>query len=153
MDGIVETASELWEYCQAWQDTWNNHYWQFYHPIISLDFDGSFEAGCVINYRAGAQILVVGRNISIYIIQPIQEAYDWVSRQIVWISSWLKVRNGKLPRLLPQVAWVYLNNILLPVQRSMELGLKNRLAKLVSWLHSQCGDREIIYFLQRVNLF
>ncbi|MED2778071.1 phage tail tape measure protein, partial [Bacillus thuringiensis] len=83
--GIVETATSIWDQLKtAWQETWNTIV-TVLDPIISL-ISTVLEAGWLL-IQAGAQIAWAA--ISQYIIQPIQEAYDWVSKQIGELVDWL----------------------------------------------------------------
>ncbi|MGM2833179.1 phage tail tape measure protein, partial [Bacillus cereus group sp. Bce025] len=76
--GIVETATSIWGQLKtAWQETWDTIL-TVLDPIISA-VSTVLEAGWLL-IQAGAQIAWVA--ISQYIIQPIQEAYDWISAQI-----------------------------------------------------------------------
>lgn len=82
---LVETASELWgTLTQAWQETWDTIL-TVLDPIISA-VSTVLEAGWLL-IQAGAQIAWAA--ICQYIIQPIQEAYDWVSTQIGEMVTWL----------------------------------------------------------------
>ncbi|PGN71136.1 phage tail tape measure protein, partial [Bacillus cereus] len=76
--GIVETATSIWDQLKtAWQETWDTIL-TVLDPIISA-VSTVLEAGWLL-IQAGAQIAWAA--ISQYIIQPIQEAYDWISAQI-----------------------------------------------------------------------
>ncbi|MEB8716786.1 phage tail tape measure protein, partial [Bacillus cereus] len=76
--GIVETATSIWDQLKtAWQETWDTIL-TVLDPIISA-VSTVLEAGWLL-IQAGAQIAWAA--ISQYIIQPIQEAYDWISAKI-----------------------------------------------------------------------
>lgn len=130
--GIVETATSIWDQLKtAWQDTWNTIL-TVLHPIISL-ISTFLEAGWLF-IQAGAQIAWAA--ISQYIIQPIQEAYDWVSRQIGELVQWLSTQ-WEIAKAAAQVAWgLFKQYITQPVQEAWNW-VKEQIGELVSWLHSQ----------------
>lgn len=129
---LVETASQLWgTLVQAWQDTWNTIL-TVLDPIISL-ISTVLEAGWLL-IQAGAQIAWAA--ISQYIIQPIQEAYDWVSGKIGELVNWLS-QQWEFAKLAAQVGWsLFKQYIIQPVQETWTL-VKEKFADLVSWLNSQ----------------
>ena len=120
----------------SWQETWNTIV-TVLDPIISL-ISTVLEAGWLL-IQAGAQIAWAA--ISQYIIQPIQEAYDWVSTKIGELVTWLSTQWELIKALLG----AYLNNILLNLFKKHGIGLKNdRCASFLVKL--TVGDSEIIYF-------
>ncbi len=77
--GIVETATSIWGQLKtAWQETWDTIL-TVLDPIISV-VSTVLEAGWLL-IQAGAQIAWAA--ISQYIIQPMQEAYDWCKNHSV----------------------------------------------------------------------
>lgn len=130
--GIVETATSIWDQLKtAWQETWNTIV-TVLDTIISL-ISTVLEAGWLL-IQAGAQIAWAA--ISQYIIQPIQEAYDWVSKQIGELVTWLSTQ-WEIAKAAAQVAWgLFKQYIIQPVQEAWDW-VKEQIGALVSWLHSQ----------------
>lgn len=129
---LVTTASELWgTLVQAWQDTWNTIV-TVLDPIISF-IATVLEAGWLL-IQAGVQIAWAA--ISQYIIQPIQEAYNWVSKQIGELVIWLGTQ-WEIAKAVAQVAWGLLKQyIIQPVQEAWST-TKEKFSDLISWLSSQ----------------
>ncbi|MFJ8118856.1 phage tail tape measure protein [Bacillus mycoides] len=129
---LVTTASELWgTLVQAWQETWNTIL-TVLDPIISA-VSTVLEAGWLL-IQAGAQIAWAA--ISQFIIQPIQEAYDWVSTKIGEMVTWLGTQ-WEIAKAVAQVAWgLFKQYIIQPVQETWIL-VKEKFSDLVSWLSSQ----------------
>ncbi|MEX0415812.1 DUF2207 domain-containing protein [Bacillus sp. C30] len=129
---LVTTASELWgTLVQAWQETWNTIL-TVLDPIISA-VSTVLEAGWLL-IQAGAQIAWAA--ISQFIIQPIQEAYDWVSTKIGEMVTWLGTQ-WEIAKAVAQVAWgLFKQYIIQPVQETWSL-VKEKFSDLVSWLSSQ----------------
>ncbi|MDF9890662.1 phage-related minor tail protein [Bacillus sp. LEw-kw-24] len=129
---LVTTASELWgTLVQAWQDTWNTIV-TVLDPIISL-ISTVLEAGWLL-IQAGVQIAWAA--ISQYIIQPIQEAYNWVSTKIGELVTWLGTQ-WEIAKVVAQVAWgLFKQYIIQPVQEAWSL-VKEKFSDLISWLSSQ----------------
>ncbi|HFR4153308.1 DUF2207 domain-containing protein [Bacillus cereus] len=129
---LVTTASELWgTLVQAWQETWNTVL-TVLDPIISL-ISTVLEAGWLL-IQAGVQIAWAA--ISQYIIQPIQEAYNWVSKQIGEMVTWLGTQ-WEIAKAVAQVAWGLLKQyIIQPVQEAWST-TKEKFSDLISWLSSQ----------------
>lgn len=119
--GIVETATSIWDQLKtAWQETWDT--------ILTV-----LEAGWLL-IQAGAQIAWAA--ISQYIIQPIQEAYDWISAKIGELVTWLSTQ-WELIKAAAQVAWgLFKQYITQPVQEAWDW-VKEKFGDLVSWLNSQ----------------
>ncbi|MED2754607.1 phage tail tape measure protein, partial [Bacillus thuringiensis] len=130
--GIVETATSIWDQLKtAWQETWNTIV-TVLDPIISL-ISTVLEAGWLL-IQAGAQIAWAA--ISQYIIQPIQEAYDWVSKQIGELVAWLGTQ-WEIAKAVAQVAWgLFKQYIVQPVQEAWST-TKEKFSDLISWLSSQ----------------
>ncbi|AEA18611.1 MULTISPECIES: phage tail tape measure protein [Bacillus] len=130
--GIVETATSIWDQLKtAWQETWNTIV-TVLDPIISL-ISTVLEAGWLL-IQAGAQIAWAA--ISQYIIQPIQEAYDWVSKQIGELVDWLGTQ-WEIAKAVAQVAWgLFKQYIVQPVQEAWST-TKEKFSDLISWLSSQ----------------
>ncbi|KAB2423879.1 MULTISPECIES: phage tail tape measure protein [Bacillus cereus group] len=130
--GLVETATSIWDELKtAWQETWNTIV-TVLDPIISL-ISTVLEAGWLL-IQAGAQIAWAA--ISQYIIQPIQEAYDWVSKQIGELVAWLGTQ-WELAKAVAQVAWgLFKQYIVQPVQEAWST-TKEKFSDLISWLSSQ----------------
>ncbi|MED3469917.1 phage tail tape measure protein, partial [Bacillus thuringiensis] len=115
----------------AWQETWNTIV-TVLDPIISL-ISTVLEAGWLF-IQAGAQIAWAA--ISQYIIQPIQEAYDWVSKQIGELVAWLGTQ-WEIAKAVAQVAWgLFKQYIVQPVQEAWST-TKEKFSDLISWLSSQ----------------
>ncbi|MGA4482155.1 DUF2207 domain-containing protein [Bacillus bombysepticus] len=129
---LVETASELWgTLTQAWQETWGTIL-TVLDPIISA-VSTVLEAGWLL-IQAGAQIAWAA--ICQYIIQPIQEAYDWVSTQIGEMVTWLGTQ-WEIAKAMAQIAWgLFKQYIIQPVLDTWNL-VKEKFSDLVSWLNSQ----------------
>ncbi|MGQ3542440.1 DUF2207 domain-containing protein [Bacillus cereus] len=129
---LVTTASELWgTLVQAWQETWNTVL-TVLDPIISL-ISAVLEAGWLL-IQAGVQIAWAA--ISQYIIQPIQEACNWVSKQIGELVTWLGTQ-WEIAKAVAQVAWGLLKEyIIQPVQEAWST-TKEKFSDLISWLSSQ----------------
>ncbi|MGH0541488.1 DUF2207 domain-containing protein [Bacillus cereus] len=131
-NSLVTTASELWgTLVQAWQDTWNTIV-TVLDPIISF-MATVLEAGWLL-IQAGAQIAWAA--ISQYIIQPIQQAYDWVSTKIGELVTWLGTQ-WEIAKAVAQVAWgLFKQYIIQPVQEAWST-TKEKFSDLISWLSSQ----------------
>ncbi|MCU5582902.1 DUF2207 domain-containing protein [Bacillus toyonensis] len=129
---LVTTASELWgTLVQAWQDTWNTIL-TVLDPIISA-VSTVLEAGWLL-IQAGVQIAWAA--ICQYIIQPIQEAYNWVSTTISEMITWLGTQ-WEIAKAVAQVAWgLFKQYIIQPVVDTWNL-VKEKFSDLVSWLNSQ----------------
>ncbi|PFO51941.1 DUF2207 domain-containing protein [Bacillus cereus] len=129
---LVTTASELWgALVQAWQETWNTVL-TVLDPIISL-ISTVLEAGWLL-IQAGVQIAWAA--ICQYIIQPIQEAYDWVSTQIGEMVTWLGTQ-WEIAKAMAQIAWgLFKQYIIQPVIDTWNL-VKEKFGNLVSWLNSK----------------
>ncbi|EOO19525.1 DUF2207 domain-containing protein [Bacillus cereus] len=129
---LVTTASELWgTLVQAWQETWNTIL-TVLDPIISA-VSTVLEAGWLL-IQAGVQIAWAA--ISQYIIQPIQQAYDWVSTKIGELVTWLGTQ-WEIAKAVAQVAWgLFKQYITQPVQEAWSL-VKEKFSDLISWLSSQ----------------
>ncbi|MEB9738371.1 DUF2207 domain-containing protein [Bacillus cereus] len=129
---LVTTASELWgALVQAWQETWNTVL-TVLDPIISL-ISTVLEAGWLL-IQAGVQIAWAA--ICQYIIQPIQEAYDWVSTQIGEMVTWLGTQ-WEIAKAMAQIAWgLFKQYIIQPVIDTWNL-VKEKFGDLVSWLNSK----------------
>ncbi|EEL69651.1 TMP repeat-containing protein [Bacillus mycoides] len=129
---LVTTASELWgTLVQAWQETWNTIL-TVLDPIISA-VSTVLEAGWLL-IQAGVQIAWAA--ISQYIIQPIQQAYDWVSAKIGELVTWLGTQ-WEIAKAVAQVAWgLFKQYITQPVQEAWSM-VKEKFSDLVSWLSSQ----------------
>ncbi|PGZ56847.1 phage tail tape measure protein, partial [Bacillus cereus] len=101
-------------------------------PIISA-VSTVLEAGWLL-IQAGAQIAWAA--ICQYIIQPIQEAYDWVSTEIGEMVTWLGTQ-WEIAKAMAQIAWgLFKQYIIQPVLDTWNL-VKEKFSDLVSWLNSQ----------------
>ncbi|PFV35991.1 phage tail tape measure protein [Bacillus thuringiensis] len=129
---LVTTASELWgTLVQAWQETWDTIL-TVLDPIISA-VATVLEAGWLL-IQAGAQIAWAA--ICQYIIQPIQEAYDWVSTQMGEMVTWLGTQ-WEIAKAMAQIAWgLFKQYIIQPVIDTWNL-VKEKFGDLVSWLNSK----------------
>ncbi|HGO9414833.1 TPA: DUF2207 domain-containing protein [Bacillus cereus] len=143
---LVTTASELWgALVQDWQETWNTVL-TVLDPIISL-ISTVLEAGWLL-IQAGVQIAWAA--ISQYIIQPIQEAYNWVSKQIGELVTWLGTQ-WEIAKAVAKVAWGLLKQyIIQPVQETWST-TKEKFSDLISWLSSQ-WELAKLYTLMAWNL-
>ncbi|HFU7086131.1 TPA: phage tail tape measure protein [Bacillus cereus] len=132
LSSLVETASQFFmQLFQKWQEIWNSIL-TFLDPIISA-ISVVLEAGWLL-IQAGAQIAWAA--ISQYIIQPIQQAYDWVSTKIGELVAWLGTQ-WEIAKAVAQVAWgLFKQYIIQPVQEAWNL-VKQKFTDLVSWLGSQ----------------
>ncbi|PED15859.1 DUF2207 domain-containing protein [Bacillus thuringiensis] len=129
---LVETATQFFmQLYQKWQENWNSIL-TFLDPIISL-ISTVLQAGWLL-IQAGAQIAWAA--ISQYIIQPIQQAYEWVSTKIGELVTWLGTQ-WEIAKAVAQVAWgLFKQYIIQPVQETWTL-VKQKFTDLVSWLGSQ----------------
>ncbi|MBG9749742.1 membrane protein [Bacillus thuringiensis] len=129
---LVTTASELWgTLVQAWQETWNTVL-TVLDPIISL-ISTVLEAGWLL-IQAGVQIAWAA--ISQYIIQPIQQAYEWVSTKIGELVTWLGTQ-WEIAKAVAQVAWgLFKQYIIQPVLDTWNF-VKEKFSDLISWLSSK----------------
>ncbi|MGE6501841.1 DUF2207 domain-containing protein [Bacillus wiedmannii] len=129
---LVTVASELWgTLVQAWQETWNTIV-TVLDPIISL-ISTVLQAGWLL-IQAGVQIAWAA--ISQYIIQPIQQAYDWVSTKIGELVAWLGTQ-WEIAKAVAQVAWgLFKQYIIQPVLDTWNF-VKEKFGDLISWLSSK----------------
>ncbi|MBJ8070539.1 DUF2207 domain-containing protein [Bacillus cereus] len=129
---MVETASQFFmQLFQKWMETWQSIL-TFLDPIISL-ISTVLEAGWLL-IQAGAQIAWAA--ISQYIIQPIQEAYNWVSTQIGELVNWLS-RQWEIAKLAAQIGWsLFKQYIIQPVLDTWNF-VKEKFGDLISWLSSK----------------
>ncbi len=129
---LVTTASELWgTLVQAWQETWNTVL-TVLDPIISL-ISTVLEAGWLL-IQAGVQIAWAA--ISQHIIQPIQQAYEWVSTKIGELVTWLGTQ-WEIAKAVAQVAWgLFKQYIIQPVLDTWNF-VKEKFSDLISWLSSK----------------
>lgn len=128
VDAAVQFFVQLF---QKWVETWQSIF-TYLDPIISL-ISTVLEAGWLL-IQAGAQI--AWALICQYIIQPIQEAYDWVSGKIGELVNWLS-QQWELAKLAAQIGWsLFKQYIIQPVQETWTL-VKEKFADLISWLNSQ----------------
>ncbi|MED1304171.1 DUF2207 domain-containing protein [[Bacillus thuringiensis] serovar konkukian] len=129
---LVTTASELWgTLVQAWQETWNTIV-TVLDPIISL-ISTVLQAGWLL-IQAGVQIAWAA--ISQYIIQPIQQAYEWVSTKIGELVTWLGTQ-WEIAKAVAQVAWgLFKQYIIQPVLDTWNF-VKEKFSDLISWLSSK----------------
>ncbi|MFK4293746.1 DUF2207 domain-containing protein [Bacillus sp. RC250] len=132
LSSLVETASQFFmQLFQKWQEIWTSIL-TFLDPIISL-ISTVLQAGWLL-IQAGAQIAWVA--ICQYIVQPIQEAYDWVSKQIGELVSWLGTQ-WEIAKAAAQIGWGLLKQyIIQPVQDTWNL-VKEKFGDLVNWLSQQ----------------
>lgn len=129
---LVTTASELWgTLVQAWQETWNTIL-TVLDPIISL-ISTVLEAGWLL-IQAGVQIAWAA--ISQYIIQPIQQAYDWVSTKIGELVEWLGTQ-WEIAKAVAQIAWGLFKQYIIQPVLDVWNYVKEKFSDLVSWLSSK----------------
>ncbi|WP_459499905.1 phage tail tape measure protein [Bacillus sp. C1] len=126
---LVETASQLWgQLTQAWSDTWNTIL-TVLDPIISL-ISTVLQAGWLL-IQAATQIAWAA--ISKYIIDPITEAYNWVSGKIGELVNWLGQKYEQA-KAATQSAWNAVKQyIIQPVQDAYNW-CKEKFGDLVTWL-------------------
>ncbi|SCB69686.1 Uncharacterized protein BWGO95_03851 [Bacillus mycoides] len=129
---LVETASQFFmQLFQKWQEIWNSIL-TFLDPIISL-ISTVLQAGWLL-IQAGAQIAWAA--ISQYIIQPIQEAYNWVSTKIGELVNWLS-KQWEIAKAAAQIAWgLFKQYIIQPVLDTWNF-VKEKFGDLISWLSSK----------------
>ncbi|MEB9506861.1 DUF2207 domain-containing protein [Bacillus anthracis] len=129
---LVETATQFFiQLFQKWVETWQSIL-AFLDPIISL-ISTVLQAGWLL-IQAGAQI--AWALICQYIIQPIQEAYNWVSAKIGELVTWLGTQ-WEIAKAIAQIAWgLFKQYIIQPVQETWTL-VKQKFGDLISWLSSQ----------------
>lgn len=129
---MVDVAVQFFvQLFQKWVETWQSIF-TFLDPIISL-ISTVLQAGWLL-IQAGAQIAWAA--ISQYIIQPIQEAYNWVSKQIGELITWLGTQ-WEIAKLAAQIGWsLFKQYIIQPVQETWTL-VKQKFSDLISWLGSQ----------------
>ncbi|MDH4419936.1 phage tail tape measure protein [Bacillus cereus] len=143
LSSLVETASSWWsslvenasqffsQLKQSWEETWNSIL-TLLDPIISL-ISTVLEAGWLL-IQAGAQIAWAA--ISQYIIQPIQEAYNWVSQQIGDLVSWLGTQ-WEIATAAAQIGWGLLKQYIVQPIQEMYNWMNTKISELVSWLAKQ----------------
>ncbi|MEK4579771.1 phage tail tape measure protein [Bacillus sp. FSL R12-0074] len=143
---LVTTASELWgALTQAWQETWNTIL-TVLDPIISA-VSTILEAGWLL-IQAGAQI--AWALISKYIIDPMKEMYDWMSKQIGELVSWLS-EKWEIVKLATQIAWALCKQyIIQPIQEAYNTA-KEKLNDLANWI-LQNWEKIKFYTLSAWNL-
>ncbi|MDZ5606355.1 phage tail tape measure protein [Bacillus pseudomycoides] len=137
--GIVETASSWWsslvetastffgQLKQAWEDTWNAIL-TFLDPIISL-ISTVLEAGWLL-IQAGTQIAWAA--ISKYIIDPITEAYNWVSGKMGELVTWLGQKYEQI-KSATLAAWNLVKKYIIdPVTQAYNWA-KEKFGDLVNW--------------------
>ncbi|EOV9525572.1 DUF2207 domain-containing protein [Bacillus cytotoxicus] len=125
---LVETASQFFmQLFQKWQEIWTSIL-TFLDPIISL-ISTALQAGWLL-IQAGTQIAWAA--ISKYIIDPITQAYNWVSGKIGELVNWLgqKYEQAKSATLL---AWNLVKQYIIdPVTQAYNWA-KEKFGELVNW--------------------
>ncbi|PHE14958.1 phage tail tape measure protein, partial [Bacillus toyonensis] len=126
---LVETASQFFmQLFQKWQETWQSIL-TFLDPIISL-ISTLLEAGWLL-IQAGAQIAWAA--ISQYIIQPIQEAYNWVSVKIGELVAWLGTQ-WELAKSYTLVGWNLIKQYVIQPVQELWNTTKQKLSDLANWI-------------------
>ncbi|QWH11958.1 phage tail tape measure protein [Bacillus mycoides] len=126
---LVTTASELWgTLVQAWQDTWNTIL-TVLDPIISA-VSVVLEAGWLL-IQAGAQIAWAA--ISQYIIQPIQEMYNWMNQKIGELVSWLG-QQWETVKTYTLAAWNLVKQYVIQPVQELWNWTKQKLGDLANWI-------------------
>ncbi|PHB46116.1 phage tail tape measure protein [Bacillus toyonensis] len=128
---LVETASQFFmQLFQKWQETWQSIL-TFLDPIISL-ISTLLEAGWLL-IQAGAQI--AWATISQYIIQPIQEAYNWVSVKIGELVAWLGTQ-WELAKSYTLAGWNLIKQYVIQPVQELWNTTKQKLSDLANWILS-----------------
>nr|WP_259417656.1 phage tail tape measure protein [Bacillus toyonensis] len=128
---LVETASQFFmQLLQKWQETWQSIL-TFLDPIISL-ISTLLEAGWLL-IQAGAQIAWAA--ISQYIIQPIQEAYNWVSVKIGELVAWLGTQ-WELAKSYTLAGWNLIKQYVIQPVQELWNTTKQKLSDLANWILS-----------------
>ncbi|MDF9449929.1 phage tail tape measure protein [Bacillus toyonensis] len=128
---LVETASQFFmQLFQKWQETWQSIL-TFLDPIISL-ISTLLEAGWLL-IQAGAQIAWAA--ISQYIIQPIQEAYNWVSVKIGELVAWLGTQ-WELAKSYTLAGWNLIKQYVIQPVQELWNTTKQKLSDLANWILS-----------------
>ncbi|PED91990.1 phage tail tape measure protein [Bacillus toyonensis] len=126
---LVETASQFFmQLFQKWQETWQSIL-TFLDPIISL-ISTLLEAGWLL-IQAGAQIAWAA--ISQYIIQPIQEAYNWVSVKIGELVAWLGTQ-WELAKSYTLAGWNLIKQYVIQPVQELWNTTKQKLSDLANWI-------------------
>ncbi|EEL58705.1 phage tail tape measure protein [Bacillus toyonensis] len=126
---LVETASQFFmQLFQKWQETWQSIL-TFLDPIISL-ISTLLEAGWLL-IQAGAQIAWAA--ISQYIIQPIREAYNWVSVKIGELVAWLGTQ-WELAKSYTLVGWNLIKQYVIQPVQELWNTTKQKLSDLANWI-------------------
>ncbi|MEH7813422.1 phage tail tape measure protein [Bacillus toyonensis] len=126
---LVETASQFFmQLFQKWQETWQSIL-TFLDPIISL-ISTLLEAGWLL-IQAGAQIAWAA--ISQYIIQPILEAYNWVSVKIGELVAWLGTQ-WELAKSYTLVGWNLIKQYVIQPVQELWNTTKQKLSDLANWI-------------------
>ncbi|PGE04690.1 phage tail tape measure protein, partial [Bacillus toyonensis] len=126
---LVETASQFFmQLFQKWQETWQSIL-TFLDPIISL-ISTLLEAGWLL-IQAGAQIAWAA--ISQYIIQPIQEAYNWMSVKIGELVAWLGTQ-WELAKSYTLAGWNLIKQYVIQPVQELWNTTKQKLSDLANWI-------------------
>ncbi|PEU19742.1 MULTISPECIES: DUF2207 domain-containing protein [unclassified Bacillus (in: firmicutes)] len=126
---IVETSAQFFgQLKQFWEETWNSIL-AFLDPIISL-ISTVLQAGWLL-IQAGTQIAWAA--ICKYIIDPITEAYNWVSGKIGELVTWLSGKYEEI-KSATLAAWsLFKQYIVQPVQEAWSW-VKEKLGDLANWI-------------------
>ncbi|MEN8643986.1 DUF2207 domain-containing protein [Bacillus toyonensis] len=128
---LVETASQFFmQLFQKWQETWQSIL-TFLDPIVSL-ISTLLEAGWLL-IQAGAQIAWAA--ISQYIIQPIREAYNWVSVKIGELVAWLGTQ-WELAKSYTLAGWNLIKQYVIQPVQELWNTTKQKLSDLANWILS-----------------
>ncbi|MBJ8075255.1 phage tail tape measure protein [Bacillus cereus group sp. N12] len=128
---LVETTSQFFmQLFQKWQETWQSIL-TFLDPIISL-ISTLLKAGWLL-IQAGAQIAWAA--ISQYIIQPIQEAYNWVSVKISELVAWLGTQ-WELAKSYTLAGWNLIKQYVIQPVQELWNTTKQKLSDLANWILS-----------------
>ncbi|WP_255286945.1 DUF2207 domain-containing protein [Bacillus toyonensis] len=143
---LVTTASEMWAtLVQSWQETWNTIL-TVLDPIISF-IATVLDAGWLL-IQAGAQIAWAA--ISQYMIQPIQEAYNWVSTTIGEMVTWLGTQ-WEAVKSYTSAAWSLVKQYVIQPVQELWNTTKEKLNDLANWILSN-WDKIKTYTLTAWNL-
>ncbi|PFS62572.1 DUF2207 domain-containing protein [Bacillus cereus] len=128
---LVETASQFFmQLFQKWQEIWTSIL-TFLDPIISL-ISTVLQAGWLL-IQAGAQIAWAA--ISQYIVQPIQEAYNWLSTKISELVAWLGTQ-WEIAKSYTLMAWNLVKQYVIQPVQELWSTTKQKLADLANWILS-----------------
>jgi phage-related minor tail protein len=141
--GIVETASEWWgnlvetatnfwsQLTLAWEATWST-IMTVLDPIISLIT--TLLEGAWLTITAGAQIAWLA--FKEYIVNPVSEAFDWVSGKIGELGTWLS-EQWEAIKLAAQLAWSLFKQYIIDPITEVYNWVKGKIGEMVNWINEK----------------